>query len=600
LSDLQDPAREQQPDGKAYDARLLWRLWEFVRPYRTVFWIALLLSPVNQAFSLVQPYLLKLGIDQYVLKHDLDGLSRLGWFFIAAIIGEFVSYYWQQYLTMVVAQQSLADLRIATFSRLQRFPMRFFDTNPVGRVVSRVTTDVDVLTEMFSAGAMTIALDAIKLVGIVAFMLWMNWQLAVASLLLLPVMVFAIDYFRRMARLTYREIRERIARINGYLQESISGMSVVQLSAREERAFAEFERLNRDHRDANHLSNKLEASLFAIVEAVSTVSIAAMLLRGAWLHESGLVELGTVVAFIQYIQQFFVPIRDFSAKYAVMQSSMTAAERIFALLDLEVEPTPATPQVPAVVRGEIVFEHVWFAYRGEDWVLRDMSFRIPAGERVAIVGATGSGKTTLIKLLDRLYEVQRGRILVDGVDVRDWDPATLRRRIAVVLQDVFLFSGPVMDNVTMGHPDITRDEVAAAVRHVNAAAFIERLGGLDAHVRERGSNLSGGQRQLLAFARALVHRPAVLVLDEATSSVDPETEWLVQDALEKLMAGRTSLIIAHRLSTIENADRILVMHKGELREQGTHAQLLAHDGIYAKLYRLQYAADEQAVPVAAS
>lgn len=571
-----------------------------MRPYRVVFWTALLLSPVNQAFSLVQPYLLKLGIDEYVLKGDTAGLSRLGWFFIAAIVGEFASYYWQQYLTMVVAQQSLADLRIATFSRLQRFPMRFFDANPVGRVVSRVTTDVDVLTEMFSAGAMTIALDAIKLVGIVGFMLWMNWQLAVASLLLLPVMVFAIDYFRRMARRTYREIRERIARINGYLQESISGMSVVQLSAREDRAFAEFRGLNGAHRDSNHLSNKLEASLFAIVEAVSTVAIASMLLRGASLHAAGLIELGTVVAFIQYIQQFFVPIRDFSAKYAVMQSSMTAAERIFALLDLEVEPTPASPQVPAVVRGEIVFDHVWFAYRGEDWVLRDMSFRIPAGERVAIVGATGSGKTTLIKLLDRLYEVQRGRILVDGVDVREWDPSALRRRIAVVLQDVFLFSGPVIDNVTMGHPDIAREEVEAAVRHVNAEAFVRRLGGLDAHVRERGSNLSGGQRQLLAFARALVHRPAVLVLDEATSSVDPETEWLVQDALEKLMAGRTSLIIAHRLSTIENADRILVMHKGELREQGTHGALLAQDGIYARLYRLQYAAAEEAVPVAAS
>jgi ATP-binding cassette, subfamily B, multidrug efflux pump len=594
------PPTEQQPDGKAYDARLLRRLWDFVRPYRLVFWTALLLSPVNQAFSLVQPYLLKLGIDEYVLKGDTAGLARLGWFFVGAIAGEFLSYYWQQYLTMVVAQQSLADLRIATFSRLQRFPMRFFDTNPVGRIVSRVTTDVDVLTEMFSAGAMTIALDAIKLVGIVAFMLWMNWQLAVASLLLLPVMVFAIDYFRRMARRTYREIRERIARINGYLQESISGMSVVQLSAREDRAYEEFRTLNGDHRDSNHLSNKLEAALFAIVEAVSTVSIAAMLLRGAQLHQAGLIELGTVVAFIQYIQQFFVPIRDFSAKYAVMQSSMTAAERIFALLDLEVEPTPAKPQVPAVVRGEIVFDHVWFAYRGEDWVLRDMSFHIPAGERVAIVGATGSGKTTLIKLLDRLYEVQRGRILVDGVDVRDWEPSALRRRIAVVLQDVFLFSGPVIDNVTMGHPDISRERVEAAVRHVNAAAFIQRLGGLDAHVRERGSNLSGGQRQLLAFARALVHEPAVLVLDEATSSVDPETEWLVQDALEKLMAGRTSLVIAHRLSTIENADRILVMHKGELREQGTHRALVAQDGIYARLYRLQVAAEEEAVPVAAS
>ena len=585
--------------GKAYDLRILRRLWRYVRPYRSVFWLTLLLSPLQQFFGLVQPYLVKLGIDRYIVQGDAAGLRRLGTLFVAALLGEFASYYWQQYLTMVVAQRSLADLRVALFAHVQRFPMRYVDQNPVGRVVSRLTTDVDVLQEMFAAGAMTIVLDVLGLLGIVGFMLWINWRLALLSLVLLPIMIAAIDYFRRMARRTYRMIRERIGKINGYLQEAISGMAAIALAVREERAFAEFERLNAEHRDANHLSNKLEAALFSFVEAVSTVSVAVMLWEGGRLHRVGLVELGTVVAFIQYIQRFFVPIRDFSAKYAVMQSSMTAAERIFALLDLEVEPRPEHPRVPARVRGEIVFEHVWFAYKetgaAPQWVLRDVSFRVGAGERVAIVGATGSGKTTLVKLLDRLYDVQRGRILVDGIDVRDWDPTVLRRRIAVVLQDVFVFSGPLETNVTLGRSDIPRAAVEAAAAHVNADGFIRRLGGYDALVRERGSNLSGGQRQLLAFARALAHDPAILVLDEATSSVDPETEWLVQDALAKLLEGRTAVVIAHRLSTIEHADRIVVMHKGELREEGTHRELLARGGIYARLYRMQYASERPAL-----
>jgi len=599
--------------GKAYDVRILRRLWAYVRPYRRVFWLALLLSPVQQFFSLVQPYLLKLGIDRHILHGDAVGLRRVGLVFVAAIVGEFLAYYWQQYLTMVVAQRSLADLRVALFARVQRFPMRFFDRNPVGRVVSRLTTDVDVLQEMFAAGAMTILLDVLGLAGILGFMLWINWRLALISLVLLPVMVWAIDYFRRMARRTYRMIRERIGRINGYLQEAISGMTAIALAGREARAFTEFERLNADHRDANHLSNKLEAALFSFVDAVSTVSIALMLWEGGRLHQVSLVEIGTVVAFIQYIQKFFVPIRDFSAKYAVMQSSMTAAERIFGILDLETEPVPEHSRVPVRVRGEIEFDRVWFAYKdfayrdfpdeqaapgaaAPAWVLRDVSFRISAGERVAIVGATGSGKTTLIKLLDRLYDVRRGRILVDGIDVRDWDPRTLRGRISVVLQDVFLFSGSVEANITLGRADISRAAVEAAAAHVNADGFIRRLGGYEALVRERGSNLSGGQRQLLAFARALAHDPAILVLDEATSSVDPETEWLIQDALAKLLEGRTALVIAHRLSTIENADRILVLHKGELREEGTHRELLARDGIYARLYRMQYAGERPPLP----
>jgi ATP-binding cassette subfamily B protein len=582
--------------GKAYDARLVRRLWTYVRPYKPIFWGAVLLSPLSQAFGLVQPYLLKLGIDGYVMRGDVDGLRTLGFFFTGAILGEFVSQYWQQYLTTMVAQRSLADLRVSLFARLQRFPVSFFDQNPVGRVVSRLTTDVDVLQEMFAAGAMTIVLDVLRLVGIVGFMLWIDWQLALASLALFPVMVLAVDFFRRMARRTYRQIRERIGRVNGFLQEAISGMSVIALSAAEERSFREFDHLNDEHRQANHLSNRLEAALFSLVEAVSTVSIAIMLFEGGRLRARHAIEIGTVVAFIQYIQQFFIPIRDFSAKYAVLQSSMAAGERLFALLDLPTEPTPVEPRVPARFQGEIVFDHVWFAYRDEEWVLKDVSFRVAAGEQVALVGATGSGKTTIIKLLGRLYDVTRGRVLVDGIDVRDWDVTALRRRIAVVLQDVVLFSGTVEDNVTLGRADISRAAVEAAAAHVNAEGFVRRMGGYDAHIRERGSNLSGGQRQLLAFARALAHEPGILVLDEATASIDRETEWLIQDALAKLLEGRTAVVIAHRLSTIESADRILVMHKGELREEGTHAMLLARGGIYARLHRLQYA--HERVPIA--
>lgn len=580
---------EEEGLGKAYDARLVRRIWGFVRPYRRVFWAAILLSPLNQISSLVQPYLVKVGIDRYVVPGDAGGLRWVGLLFVAAIAGEFLAFYAQQYLTMVVAQRSLADLRVAVFEHLQRLPMRFFDRTPVGRVVSRVTSDVDVLNEAFAAGAMTIVLDVLKLVGIVAFMLWIQWQLALVSLALLPVMVFAVDFFRRMARRTYREVRARVARINGYLQEAISGMAVLQLSVAEPRAAEEFRILNDSHRDATHFSNKLESALFSLVESVSTVSIAFMLWRGGALHAADAVEIGTLVAFIQYIQQFFVPIRDFSAKYAVMQSAMTAAERIFGLLDVEAEPTPETPRSPGRRHGAIEFERVWFAYREEEWVLRDVSFRVAPGEHVAIVGATGSGKTTIIKLLDRLYDVQRGAVRVDGVDVREWDLATLRAQSAVVLQDVFLFQRSVAENVTLGAAGIGRDAVVAAGHHVNAAGFVERLGGWEAVLQERGANLSTGERQLVAFARALAHAPQILVLDEATSSVDPHTEALIQDALEKLLAGRTAVVIAHRLSTIERADRILVMHKGAIREQGTHAELLARGGLYARLHQLQYA-----------
>jgi ABC-type multidrug transport system fused ATPase/permease subunit len=421
------------------------------------------------------------------------------------------------------------------------------------------------------------------------------------TLAVAPVVALAINFFRVKARQNYRLIRDRLARLNANLQESIAGMSVIQLFAREPASLRRFDRLNDDFRDANHAANIYEAALFSIIEAVSTLSLAVIVWYGGAEIVAGALAFGTLVAFIEYMQRFFVPIRDFSTKYAVMQSAMSSAERIFELLDQPVTiANPVRPVVPSGARGAIEFDGVWFAYVGEDFVLRDVSFRIEPGERVALVGHTGSGKTTIIKLLNRTYDVHRGRVLVDGIDVRDWDLAALRRHVGVVLQDVFLFSGSIASNLTLDRPGISRDAAIAAAATVHADPFIRRLpADYDQPVRERGNNLSVGQRQLLAFARALAYQPTILVLDEATSSIDTETELLIQDALARLLAGRTALVIAHRLSTIEHADRILVMHGGELRESGTHAELLQQRGLYYRLYQLQYAA-RAAVPAPAA
>jgi ATP-binding cassette, subfamily B, multidrug efflux pump len=433
-------------------------------------------------------------------------------------------------------------------------------------------------------------MDVVTLLGIVVIMLAIDFRLALVTLSLVPLIALAINFFRLKARQSYRRIRERIARLNSYLQEALAGMTVVQLFARERQSWQEFERLNDAHRRANNTSNVYEAALFSMVESVSSISFALIIWYGGRQILAGALAFGTLVAFIEYIQKFFIPIRDFSTKYAVMQSAMTAAERVFQLLDTPVDiASPARALVPPDCRGRIEFDRVWFAYQGDEFVLRDVSFSVEPGEKVAVVGPTGSGKTTLIKLLNRFYDVRRGRVLVDGVDVREWDLAALRRRIGVVLQDVFLFSGSVQENLTLGRSDVTRKAAVEAVQTVNAERFVERLrGGYDAVLRERGSNLSAGERQLLAFARALAYGPTILVLDEATSSVDTGTELLIQEAVEKLLRGRTAVVIAHRLSTIENVDRILVLSGGEIRESGTHTELLHAQGLYYRLYRLQY------------
>jgi len=583
--------------GKAYDLKLIQRLWRFMSPYKTLFWLAMLLLPLLQLFGLAQPYLMKVAIDHYIAGSDLWGLQGIALLLLLAVGGEAAISYLHYYLTMLVAQKSLADLRVAIFAHVQKLPMSYFDRNPVGRLVTRMTTDVDVLQEMFASGVMTLISDLIMLGWIVVIMFYLHVQLALVSLALVPAMLLALNFFRVKTRRTYRLIRERIARINAYLGEAISGMTVIQLFVREEKSYREFDELNAAHRDANQLSNFYEAAVHSMVDATGSVSLALLLWYGGGEALNGVIGIGTLVAFKEYIHRFFVPLRDFSQKYTVMQSAMSSAERVFHLLDTPVAiSSPARAVIPRPFSGEIRFEDVWFSYKEGEPVLKGVSFRIEPGERVAVVGATGSGKTTTIKLLSRFYDIQRGSIKVSGVDVRDWDLQALRRHIGVVLQDVFLFSGDVRSNLCLGNGDIPTERVEQAVRDANVDGFVYRLPErLGAHVRERGSNFSTGQRQLLSLARVLVFQPEILVLDEATSSVDTETEMLIQDALEKIMRQRTCLVIAHRLSTIRNADRIIVLHHGEIREVGSHAELIQKQGIYYRLYQLQYQKEESNV-----
>ena len=580
--------------GKAYDLKLIRRFWQFILPYKKLFWCSMLLLPLQQVFGLAQPYIMKVAIDGFIAGGNLWGLQGMGLLFLLALAGEVATFYFHYYLTMLVAQKCLADLRVAIFSHVQKLPMSYFDRNPVGRLVTRMTTDVDVLQEMFAAGVMTLIADFIMLGWIVVIMFYLHVQLALVSLALIPPMALAINFFRGKARRTYRLIRERIARINAYLGEAISGMAVIQLFVREEKSFREFDELNAAHRDANHLSNTYEAALYSMVEAAGSVSVALLLWYGGGEVLHGVIGIGTLVAFKEYIHRFFVPLRDFSQKYTVMQSAMSSAERIFQLLDTPVSiASPSGAVIPKPFRGEVVFNDVWFSYKKDEPVLKGVSFRIEPGEKVAVVGATGSGKTTTIKLLSRFYDIQRGAIRVSGTDVRDWQLQALRQHIGVVLQDVFLFSGDVRTNLCLGDQSVSLERVERAARYANAEGFIRRLpGGFAAQVRERGSNFSAGQRQLLALARVLVFEPEILVLDEATSSVDTETELLIQDALEKIMRERTCLVIAHRLSTIRNADRIVVLHRGEVREVGSHAELLQKRSIYYRLYQLQYQQEE--------
>ena len=597
---------QEEKLGRVYDRKLLGWVWGYVRPYRGLFLMSLVLMPLDTAFALAQPYLWKLTIDLF-LTHSRTappawlrpvlgafgphGLLAMGCVYLVLVAGEFSTMYGQSYLTMMVAQYSLSDLRMALFRHVERLPMSFFDRTPTGRLVSRMTTDIDAINEMFSAGSLTMFMDVLTMLGIVAIMFAFNARLALWAMCAVPPLLLILNLFGRRARTIYREIRERLAALNAYLAETLAGMAVVQLFTREQRSCAEFDALNLKSRDAQMIANIYEAGVFSAVESLSSATVGVILWAGGAQVIRRAITLGTLVAFLDYARMFFMPLRDISSKYTTLQSALAAMERIEALMETPASiASPPAPRRPAALRGEIVFDHVRFAYRAGEPVLHDLSFTVEPGRKVAIVGSTGSGKSTIIKLLTRFYDVGAGRILVDGVDVREWDLTELRRAIGLVQQDVFLFAGDVFDNVRLGRLQRSEAEVRAALARAQALDFVERLpGGLREEIRERGANLSSGQRQLLSFARALAYDPRVLVMDEATSSVDSETESLVQRALDELLRDRTALMIAHRLSTIERADRILVLSQGVLRESGTHAELLARRGLYHRLFELQYA-----------
>src|SRR5579863_9309048 len=670
-------AHEEEVLGKAYDSRLMRRLLTYLPPY--IWQVAIALgSIIFKSFAdVLGPYLTKVAIDRYLAPakgttaglwswlspRPLTGIAQIASLYVGLLVFSFLLEFLQTYYMQWTGQKVMFDLRSQIFRHLQRMPVAFYDKNPVGRLVTRVTTDVDALNEMFTSGVVSIFEDVFVLAGILGIMLCMNWKLALITFAMLPFIVVATKVFRDKVRDSYRRIRTAIARINAYLQEHVSGVVVVQLFNRERKAYEKFSEINRSHMDAFKDAIMAYAVYYPVVEILSSIAIASVLwwggndiVRGVTAKAVSIdfnphtlvgfhlvataASLGVLVAFMQYAQRFFRPIMDFSEKYNILQSAMAASERIFKLLD-----TPGEVVSPAVTKrpkgsGRIEFDHIWFAYRETaeeiaakarvgmasvgtasvgtgtlarpgrpegsavvapgnspgttteptaDWVLRDATFTIEPGETVAIVGHTGAGKTTLISLLLRFYDVQKGAVRIDGVDVKEMDLADLRGRFGVVLQDPFLFSGTIAGNIRLGTERIQDADIEQAAEDVNLADFIRTLpNGLQQEVRERGSTFSTGQKQLISFARALAHDPKILILDEATSSVDTETEFRVRDALNRMVEGRTSLIIAHRLSTVQRADKIIVMHKGQVREMGTHQQLLAQRGIYFKLYQLQY------------
>lgn len=583
--------------GKAYDARLMRRLVRYLRPYAWQVAGTLVVLLLGSWMAVVGPWITQRVIDEAIPTGDRDLLIYLVALYGAALVAGFVLEYARALVTTWLGQSVMYDLRREIFQKLQHADLRFYDRNPIGRLMTRITNDVETLNTLFSSGLVTVFGDIFTLAFIIGAMLQMNWRLALVSFSILPFVFWAAFLFRSRIRSAYRDIRVRIARINAFLQERITGVRVVQLFNREQADAERLAKLNEDHLQAHLRSIKYYALFFPVIQFFTALALALILWYGGLRLLEGLLTVGVIAAFLQYARRFFRPIQDLSEKYNLLQAAMASSERVFQLLDEDIDiADPEAPRTfPADGGGRIVFEHVWFAYgeleNGEpDWVLKDVSFTIAPGEKVAIVGHTGAGKTTLINLLMRFYDVQRGRITLDGIPVTEVRLAALRERVGLVLQDVFLFSQDVAYNVRLGSPEITPRQIEDAAERIGAADFIRRLpGGYEQALGERGSNLSVGERQLVSFARALAFDPQILVLDEATSSVDSEIEAKIERATDELLAGRTCLVIAHRLSTVQNADRIIVMHRGAVEEQGTHSELLTEEGLYARLHELQFA-----------
>ncbi len=582
--------QEEEIVGKAYDARLMRRLLKYLAPYKLYVVISIILLLLISALQLVGPYLTKIAIDRYIDTQNIPGLSRIALIFMAVLVLTFFLRYLQIYVMQFVGQKVMLDMRMKLFSHLQEMSLSFFDKNPVGRLITRLTNDVEVLNEMLTSGVIAIFGDIFSLIGIVIVMLWLDYKLALVSFAILPLLIFATVFFRQKMRKSYRSIRTRLARINAFLQESIVGISIIQIFNREKKNFGRFKGLNRHYLEACLQSIFYHAIFHPLVEVIGSVAIALIVWYGGGQILKGVLTFGALVAFIQYVQRFYDPIRDLSEKYTIMQSAMASSERIFKLLDTEVQvKDPELPLSIDRIQGKIEFKDVCFAYNDKEDVLCDISFCVQPGEKVAIVGATGAGKTSIINLLARFYDPQKGTILLDGRDIRDFGQKELRRYLGIVQQDIFLFSGTIEDNIKLGENKINLEQVKKCARYVNADRFIKKLPhGYQEEVHERGTLLSVGQKQLLSFARVLVFDPQILILDEATSSIDTETEMLIQDALAKLLQHKTSIVIAHRLSTIKDVDRIIVMHRGRIRESGTHQELIRKKGIYYRLHQMQY------------
>jgi ATP-binding cassette subfamily B protein len=586
---------EEESLGKAYDSQLMRRLLTYLRPHRKAVIIATILLILTSLLELVGPLLTKAAIDVAIKQKDLRQLIVICLLYLGTLLSGLVLGYWSAIITQRVGQAIMLTMRMEIFSHLARMHVAYFDRNPVGRLLTRLTSDVDALNDMFTSGVVAIFGDVITLLGIMGMLLVLNVKLALVSFAVLPLLFGLSLWFRSNVRETYRQVRIRLARMNAYLQEAITGMSVLQIMNHEAQSVHEFDRLNRKHTEVHLRSIFYYATFIPGVQIISSLALALVIWVGGGSILAGAFTLGGLVAFIQYVGRFYRPIEDLSEKYNILQAAMASSERVFQLLDATptIMDSPNGNRPPALdpTTPIIEFRNVWFAYTKEDWVLRDVSFAVQRGETIAFVGATGAGKTTIMSLLLRFYDVQKGAVLVDGKDVREWKQAELRRRMSLVLQDVFLFSGSVSENIRMGQDGDGQDNgrIEDAARTVNAAGFVGRFPeGYKTELGERGASLSTGQKQLLSFARALYNDPEILILDEATSNVDAETEVLIQEALKRLLEGRTSLVVAHRLSTVRNANRILVLHKGSIREAGTHQELLRQRGLYYRLYLLQY------------
>jgi ATP-binding cassette, subfamily B, multidrug efflux pump len=585
-----DQHSEDEILGKAYDARLMRRLLGYIKPYKKYIIIAILFNIVVAALGPVRPYLTKVAVDDYIVNGDRDGLMLIGALLLGILILQGTIQYFLTYYTQYLGQRTIYDLRSQIYSHVQKLALRFFDKTPIGRIVTRNTNDVEALNELFSSGIVMVFSDVFIIIWILVFMFFMDVPLSLVTLSVLPVLIYGTFLFRKKVREAYRDVRLHLARLNSYMQEHVTGMNVIQIFRKENDELKKFSEINSDYRESNVKSIFYYAIFYPGVELLSSIAIGLIIWYGGGEIIQGMLTIGVLFAFIQFTEMFFRPIRDLSEKYNIMQTAMASSERIFKLLDNNTfVKNPDNPLPLEDVKGDIQFRNVWFAYNEEEYVLKDINFKINPGETVAIVGHTGAGKTSIINILTRFYDINKGEILLDGINISHVDKRELRKHISTVLQDVFLFSGDIKSNISMDNDEIPEERIREAARIVGAERFIKQLPGeYDEAVKERGATLSVGQKQLISFARALAYDPRILILDEATSSVDTETEILIQKAIEKLLVGRTAIVIAHRLSTIQSADKIIVMHKGEIKETGNHQELLAKRGIYYKLYQLQF------------